>query len=305
MVFLEVWRRRDSVPDTRPAGAEGSVLPWLYGVANNVVRNHARSLRRHRAALERCRRACANPTPPTRVAERLDAERRMQDGPRATSPGSTGSSRRSWRCACGRSSPTSRPRSRSGSPSPPSAPGSPGPGPTCAKPNETHRPTTRGGAVMTSTKDTVLDQEHPRPLGETPDGGRMSPTARRPAAEQLESVVGGQRPDAPPTPPRRGRCVRRVAVLVAAGSAAAYATRAPATDTSYARCYSPVARGRAVGHRHRGDGPGGTGRRRLRRPRAGDVAPCGGTSRSPVRRPTTARPTATTHRPCRTWWPAC
>jgi RNA polymerase sigma factor (sigma-70 family) len=48
VVFLEAWRRRK---DVRPHGE--SLLPWLYGVATNVLRNRSRSLRRHRAALER------------------------------------------------------------------------------------------------------------------------------------------------------------------------------------------------------------------------------------------------------------
>jgi RNA polymerase sigma-70 factor (ECF subfamily) len=47
-VFLEAWRRREQVDlATRPA------LPWLYGVAGNVLRNARRSLRRHREVLER------------------------------------------------------------------------------------------------------------------------------------------------------------------------------------------------------------------------------------------------------------
>ena len=41
-VFLVAWRRFDSLP----GGPE--VLPWLYGVARNVVRNQRRS--RHRSA---------------------------------------------------------------------------------------------------------------------------------------------------------------------------------------------------------------------------------------------------------------
>ena len=47
-VFLEAWRKRD---DVRLSG--DSALPWLYGVAVNCSRNAGRSLRRHRAALER------------------------------------------------------------------------------------------------------------------------------------------------------------------------------------------------------------------------------------------------------------
>ncbi len=46
IVFLEAWRRR--------AKAEvDAELPWLYGIAANVVRNQWRKQRRHRAALAR------------------------------------------------------------------------------------------------------------------------------------------------------------------------------------------------------------------------------------------------------------
>jgi RNA polymerase sigma-70 factor (ECF subfamily) len=79
VVFLEVWRRRDSVPETIAPEVGGSLLPWLYGVANNVVRNHARSMRRHRAALERLPQSLREPDPADGVAERIDAERRMQE----------------------------------------------------------------------------------------------------------------------------------------------------------------------------------------------------------------------------------
>ena len=47
IVFLEAWRRRDA--DVRP----GKVLPWLYGIATNGVRNRRRSERRYAAALRR------------------------------------------------------------------------------------------------------------------------------------------------------------------------------------------------------------------------------------------------------------
>lgn len=72
VVFLEAWRKRDAV-----ALQGESALPWLYGVATNVLRNRRRSQRRHRAALERF--------PRDRSIEfaddadgRLDAERHMQ-----------------------------------------------------------------------------------------------------------------------------------------------------------------------------------------------------------------------------------
>jgi RNA polymerase sigma-70 factor (ECF subfamily) len=48
MVFLEAWRRRADIELTRP-----SALPWLYGIAANVLRHGHRSRRRHAAALER------------------------------------------------------------------------------------------------------------------------------------------------------------------------------------------------------------------------------------------------------------
>jgi RNA polymerase sigma-70 factor (ECF subfamily) len=48
VVFLEAWRRR------RDVTLEGeSALPWLLGVARRVLLHRARTLRRHRAALER------------------------------------------------------------------------------------------------------------------------------------------------------------------------------------------------------------------------------------------------------------
>jgi RNA polymerase sigma factor (sigma-70 family) len=72
VVFLEAWRRRDKeLP-------EGKVLPWLYGIATNVVRNRRRSERRFAAALRRLptRRPEANFA--DRSDERLDDERQMR-----------------------------------------------------------------------------------------------------------------------------------------------------------------------------------------------------------------------------------
>jgi RNA polymerase sigma factor (sigma-70 family) len=73
VVFFEAWRRCADVEL-----GEGRLLPWLLGVATNVIRNQRRSLRRYRAALERL--------PPLEferdfaedLTERLDAERRMR-----------------------------------------------------------------------------------------------------------------------------------------------------------------------------------------------------------------------------------
>ncbi len=49
VVFLEAWRRR------RKELEPGKVLPWLYGIATNVVRNQRRSQRRFAGALRRFR----------------------------------------------------------------------------------------------------------------------------------------------------------------------------------------------------------------------------------------------------------
>ncbi len=49
ITFLEAWRHRERVP----SADVGSALPWLLGVANNVVRNARRSQRRYRGVLER------------------------------------------------------------------------------------------------------------------------------------------------------------------------------------------------------------------------------------------------------------
>jgi RNA polymerase sigma factor (sigma-70 family) len=72
VVFLEAWRRRDSVV------LEGdSVRPWLLGVATNVVRHRWRSERRHRAALTRLPRERPEEFAAD-IAGRLDDERRMR-----------------------------------------------------------------------------------------------------------------------------------------------------------------------------------------------------------------------------------
>jgi RNA polymerase sigma factor (sigma-70 family) len=73
VVFLEAYRRRREARI-----AEGKVLPWLYGVATNVIRNQRRSLRRHSEALKRL----PPPDPELGVAglaaDRIDAERQMR-----------------------------------------------------------------------------------------------------------------------------------------------------------------------------------------------------------------------------------
>jgi len=73
LVFLEAWRRRDK--ELPP----GKVLPWLYGIATNVVRNRRRSERRYRAALARVPAARPYDDFGEDVAIRLDDERRMRE----------------------------------------------------------------------------------------------------------------------------------------------------------------------------------------------------------------------------------
>jgi RNA polymerase sigma factor (sigma-70 family) len=73
VVFLDAYRRRDSVRIQ-----DGKVLPWLYGVATNVLRNQRRSLRRHAAALRRLPPPEAQPAFGADAADRVDAEREMR-----------------------------------------------------------------------------------------------------------------------------------------------------------------------------------------------------------------------------------
>jgi len=73
VVFLEAWRRRDS---ELPAE---KVLPWLYGIATNVVRNQRRSERRFTAALRQVPEPEPEPDFSEASAERVDDERRMRD----------------------------------------------------------------------------------------------------------------------------------------------------------------------------------------------------------------------------------
>ena len=71
ITFLEAWRRRSMKLD------EEAVLPWLYGVATNVVRNSGRSVRRYRAALGRMPEPRALPDGSDEIADRLSAEQEI------------------------------------------------------------------------------------------------------------------------------------------------------------------------------------------------------------------------------------
>ena len=71
-VFLEVWRSRQ-----RAVELDGSLLPWLYGVATNVCRNHQRSQRRQARAMTKLRLAdIPNGQAADDVVEQVDAEGR-------------------------------------------------------------------------------------------------------------------------------------------------------------------------------------------------------------------------------------
>jgi RNA polymerase sigma-70 factor, ECF subfamily len=72
IVFFEAWRRRRDVRLERH-----DALPWLLGVATNVVRNLRRTQRRHRSALARLPREQAADFAAD-ADERLDDERQMQ-----------------------------------------------------------------------------------------------------------------------------------------------------------------------------------------------------------------------------------
>lgn len=69
-VFLEAWRRRT---EARPRVA--TALPWLYGIATLLTRNHHRTLRRYRDALERVPAPEPGADVADDVAARVDAER--------------------------------------------------------------------------------------------------------------------------------------------------------------------------------------------------------------------------------------
>lgn len=72
LVFLEAWRRRGDVELERD-----TALPWLLGVARNVLRNRWRTKRRHRKALARLPEPSAERFDDD-VDDRLDDQQRMR-----------------------------------------------------------------------------------------------------------------------------------------------------------------------------------------------------------------------------------
>jgi RNA polymerase sigma-70 factor (ECF subfamily) len=79
VAFLEAWRRREtSLPTDK-------VLPWLFGIAMNVVRNHQRSQRRFLRALLRTPLPQPEPSFDERTDERLDDEAQMRSALQALS----------------------------------------------------------------------------------------------------------------------------------------------------------------------------------------------------------------------------
>lgn len=72
VVFLEAWRLRSKV---RLHG--DSILPWLLAVANNVLRNSNRSLRRYRHLMQAVPASATQPDLAEQVSSKLDDERAM------------------------------------------------------------------------------------------------------------------------------------------------------------------------------------------------------------------------------------
>ena len=71
IVFLQAWRRLDK---PLPRGKE---LPWLFGIATNVVRNRRRAERRHAAALRRVPKPSPEPSFADDSDQRVDDEELM------------------------------------------------------------------------------------------------------------------------------------------------------------------------------------------------------------------------------------
>jgi RNA polymerase sigma-70 factor (ECF subfamily) len=73
LTFLEAWRLRGRVD----ASAEGSLRPWLFGIATNVARNVRRAARRYDAALARLPPPRSESDVAEDVVDRLDDSERI------------------------------------------------------------------------------------------------------------------------------------------------------------------------------------------------------------------------------------
>jgi RNA polymerase sigma-70 factor (ECF subfamily) len=71
--FLHAWRRRAEMEPTA-----GGPVPWLYGIAANLVRRHLRGVGRRQAAIARMPALQDEPDPSDVIADRLDDARRVQ-----------------------------------------------------------------------------------------------------------------------------------------------------------------------------------------------------------------------------------
>lgn len=72
-VFMEAWRRRKTIDF-----ADRDALPWLYGVAKNVLRNQRRAARRWGAAVARVPRPISDFECTDDVDNRVDTARAAQ-----------------------------------------------------------------------------------------------------------------------------------------------------------------------------------------------------------------------------------
>ena len=91
IVFLQAWRRVDK---QLPRGKE---LPWLFGIATNVVRNRRRAERRYAAALRRVSQPSSEPSFADDSDQRIDDEELM--GRALSLLGTTSPSRAGGLCA--------------------------------------------------------------------------------------------------------------------------------------------------------------------------------------------------------------
>lgn len=75
VTFLEAWRHRDRMPSE----PQDSTLPWLLGVANNVVRNARRGQRRYHAVLQRLPAPAVVAPAEDQAVARAATEARLRD----------------------------------------------------------------------------------------------------------------------------------------------------------------------------------------------------------------------------------